>query len=55
MKYHRDSRLVSAVKKREGIVREILLNPSGTSSVLVIEREDGVRVLKLATEVSPVK
>ncbi len=44
-----------AVKKCEGIVREILPSSDGTSAVLVIELETGERVLKLVTEVEPVK
>lgn len=39
----------------KGIVREILFNPTGTCAVLVIELESKERVLKLATEVEPVK
>lgn len=42
-------------KLQSGTIKEILPSSDGTSAVLVIEREDGTRVLKLAAEVKPVK
>ena len=41
-------------KIQSGIIKQILTSSNGEIALL-IEREDGVRVLKLATEVSPVK
>lgn len=38
-------------KTQSGIIKEILPSSDGTDAVLVIERLDGVRVLKMASEV----
>lgn len=41
-------------KLQSGTIKEILTNANNSDAVLVIERSDGVRVLKLASEVKPV-
>lgn len=41
-------------KLQSGTIKEVLTSSKG-EIVLLIERSDGVRVLKLASEVKPVK